>query len=180
VPEYDNQQMLRQLRELTYEMEPSAVIYNKPCKMHRDMAFFSDGPSKGYAFAGQIVAAQPLSENKLLQDCLDAVNKMLQTRFNAILINVYKNGEKYIGAHSDAEASLDTTNSPVVGIAYGATRMFRIRDKKTGERRCDYKQQAGTLLCMEGDFQKEFKHEVPVEKKVRDERISLTFRCHVK
>jgi hypothetical protein len=32
---------------------------------------------------------------------------------------------------------------------------------------------------MGGDFQKEFTHEVPIEKKVREGRYSLTFRQHL-
>ena len=34
------------------------------------------------------------------------------------------------------------------------------------------------LLHMGGDFQKEFTHEIPIEKKVKEPRISFTFRYH--
>ena len=33
---------------------------------------------------------------------------------------------------------------------------------------------------MGGNFQKEFTHEIPIEKKVLDTRYSLTFRRHMK
>jgi len=36
------------------------------------------------------------------------------------------------------------------------------------------------IWIMGGDFQKEFTHEVPVEKRVKDKRISFTFRKHLK
>ncbi len=36
------------------------------------------------------------------------------------------------------------------------------------------------VIAMKGDFQKEFTHEVPVEKKVTNERYSFTFRKHIK
>jgi len=32
---------------------------------------------------------------------------------------------------------------------------------------------------MQGEFQKEFTHEIPIQKKILDERISLTFRKHI-
>ena len=32
---------------------------------------------------------------------------------------------------------------------------------------------------MAGNFQKEFTHEIPIQKKVSDERISFTFRKHL-
>jgi len=37
-----------------------------------------------------------------------------------------------------------------------------------------------SVIQMSGDFQKEFTHEVPVQKKVLEERISFTFRKHNK
>ena len=33
---------------------------------------------------------------------------------------------------------------------------------------------------MAGDFQKEFTHEIPAEKKIKEGRISFTFRKHLK
>ena len=35
-----------------------------------------------------------------------------------------------------------------------------------------------SMLQMGGDFQKEFTHEIPIEKKVKEPRISFTFRKH--
>ena len=35
------------------------------------------------------------------------------------------------------------------------------------------------IIQMAGDFQKEFTHEIPVEKKVDSVRYSLTFRKHL-
>jgi hypothetical protein len=35
------------------------------------------------------------------------------------------------------------------------------------------------IIQMAGDFQKEFTHEIPVEKKVKDVRYSFTFRRHL-
>lgn len=39
---------------------------------------------------------------------------------------------------------------------------------------------SGCLFVMDGDFQKEFTHEIPAQKKVTEMRISLTFRKHIK
>ena len=64
-------------------------------------------------------------------------------------------------------------------ISLGATRIFRCRNKKTLEK-YDIEVKNGQLLAMCGNFQKEFTHEVPIQKTVRDERISLTFRRHSK
>ena len=37
---------------------------------------------------------------------------------------------------------------------------------------------SNSIIHMGGDFQKEFTHGIPVEKKVKEERYSLTFRKH--
>jgi len=69
----------------------------------------------------------------------------------------------------------------VAGICYGpAIRTFRIRNKETKKIILDHKHMPCSLLIMEGDFQKEFTHEIPIEKKIKEERISLTFRYHTK
>ena len=117
---------------------------------------------------------------KMLSPLLEEINNSLNTNFNGILVNRYKNGEKYLSAHSDDENGLDKKNKMVVGLCYGAgIRKFRIRDKITKKIVLDYDQQPGTLLVMQGNFQQQFTHEIPVQKKVKDERISITFRNHI-
>jgi alkylated DNA repair dioxygenase AlkB len=44
----------------------------------------------------------------------------------------------------------------------------------------DVQTRHGQLLVMEGDFQKEYTHEIPVQKKVKIPRLSLTARYHSK
>lgn len=160
----------------TYE-EPPIMIMGRECRQRRDVSFYSD-ESKGYAYSGQFMPALPLAKAPILQDLLPKINASLGTKFNAILVNRYRNGEKYLSAHSDDERALDTRNNMVVGIAYGGVRNFRIRDKKTKAIVLDHDHQPCELLIMQGDFQKEFTHEIPVQKKVTTERISLTFRHH--
>jgi alkylated DNA repair dioxygenase AlkB len=70
--------------------------------------------------------------------------------------------------------------SGVVAISYGATRKFRIRDKITKEIVVDIPTLSNNIMHMGGDFQKEFTHEIPIEKTVKDARYSFTFRNHNK
>ena len=169
---------LLQLLQLLLTVEPEITVMGKICRQRRNVGFFSD-ESTGYRYSGQTLPAFPLSSVPFLKSILQAVNLSLGTSFNGILVNSYINGEKYIGAHSDNESGLDKGGrNMVVSIAYGAVRTFRIRDKETKKIVLDYPHTPGTLLVMEGDFQKEFTHEIPVQKKVKEERISLTFRHH--
>lgn len=153
---------------------PPIKVFGKEGIQHRDVGFFSD-ESKGYRYSGQIITSKPLKKCPGYT-IMDDVNEDLGTSFNGILVNRYANGDDYIGAHSDDESAL--SGNMVAGLSFGATRKFRIRDKKTGHIVLDYKWEHGTLIVMKGDFQKEFTHEIPVQRKVELPRISLTFRKH--
>ena len=92
------------------------------------------------------------------------------------MVNLYVDGNDSIGDHSDDEASLGKEG--VISIASGATRKFRIRDKSSRKIVKDIEMEHGMILQMNGDFQKEFTHGIPVEKRIKDSRISFTFRHH--
>ena len=164
--------------KLTLEHEPSIVVHGKQCNQRRNVGFFSN-KSEGYSYSRQIMKSQPL-DNQIMINLLAKVNKTLDTTFNGILVNEYIDGTKIVGKHSDSETGLDKKRLSVAGIAYGATRIFRIRDIKSGEIILDYEHESCSLIVMDGDFQKEFTHEIPTQKKVKESRISLTFRHHLK
>lgn len=96
--------------------------------------------------------------------------------FNGCYTNLYRDGSDHIGAHADKEIG---SGDIVAGVAFGATRTFRIRDIVTKKIVLDIAHESGMLLVMEGDFQKEFLHEVPVQKRILLPRISFTFRRHL-
>ena len=127
-----------------------------------------------------MIPAQTLSSNIILPWIMENVNKLLGTNFNAILINKYSDGSKNLGPHSDDEKALDQSKRMVVGLAFGATRLFRITRKDTGEKVLDYEHKSGTLIVMDGDFQSEFKHAIPKQLRVKDSRTSITFRYHLR
>ena len=161
--------------------EPPIMMMGKMCKQRRNVGFFSD-ESKGYKYSGQFMPSFPLVDAPILQQLLPKLNKSLGTTFNGVLVNSYINGEKYLSYHSDEERNLDKSGRKmVVGLAYGAVRTFRIRKKengKAGEIVLDFQHRPRTLIVMEGDFQQEFTHEIPIQKKIKEERISITFRHH--
>lgn len=167
------------LKEVFCYEEPPIIIANRECRQRRNVAFYSD-ESEGYKYSGQTMKSLPLSNVPLFPLLLEEINNSLNTNFNGILVNRYINGEKYLSAHSDDEHGLDKNNKMVVGLSYGpGIRNFRIRDKVTKEIILNYDQKPCTLLVMQGEFQKEFTHEIPIQKLIKEERISLTFRNHI-
>jgi alkylated DNA repair dioxygenase AlkB len=178
IPNY-TEDIYPELSQLPLEIRPPIVVRGRECRQRRDVGFFSD-ESIGYKYSGQMMKSVPLANAPILQKLLPLLNASLSTNFNGILVNRYTSGEDYLSAHSDDEQGLDKTGrNMVVGIAYGpGVRTFRIRNKHTKEIVLDFKHDSSTLIVMEGAFQQEFTHEIPVQKKVTGERISITFRHH--
>lgn len=152
---------------------PEIIVYGKKCLQRRSIGFFSD-ESLGYKYSGKIEKSQPLTQNlKLL---LNYINKKFESDFNGILVNKYKNGNDYISEHSDNEKEI--SDKGVISVSYGAVRKFRIRNKITKKIVQDIPTENYQIIEMAGNFQKEFLHGIPIEKKVKEERISFTFRKH--
>jgi alkylated DNA repair dioxygenase AlkB len=156
-------------------VNPPIRIYGKNCIQHRSIGFFSN-KSIGYYYSGKLAASQNLTPN--IQKLLDLINRKFSTEFNGILVNKYLDGNDYIGKHSDDEANLSDIG--VVSISFGAIRKFRIRDKLNNRIVLDIPTNPYEIIHMGGDFQKEFTHEIPIEKKIKDVRYSFTFRKHLK
>lgn len=152
---------------------PEILVFNKICYQNRAVGFFSD-KSHGYHYSRKLMPSQPLGDT--LSELLEMTNEIFATSFNGILVNYYANGNESIGDHSDDESGLH--NGMVVALSLGAERKFRIRDKNTKKIVKDVKTTHSTYLVMNGDFQKEFTHGIPVEKKITEGRYSFTFRYH--
>lgn len=100
--------------------------------------------------------------------------------YNYCLLNHYRNGEEYMGYHSDSEASLDP-HTPIASVSLGITRNFDIRPRKKDSegkrsRVARLPLGDGDLLLMFYPMQRCYEHGIPVEKKLTGERINLTFR----
>lgn len=92
--------------------------------------------------------------------------------YNAVLSNLYRNGNDSVGLHSDAEPEM----GPVVAsVSLGAERLFRLKRHDGGVAFAE-RLPHGSLLIMSGATQKNFKHEVPKEPEIVEQRINLTFR----
>ena len=156
-------------------VNPKIKIFGKEAIQHRSVGFFSN-TSGGYYFSGQLAESIPLTCNMVI--LLDKINILFKSDFTGILVNKYNDGCDYIGAHSDNEKHLDNSYG-VVAISYGAVRKFRIKNKITKEKVIDVPTLSNSIIHMGGEFQNEFTHEIPIEKKIKNVRYSLTFRKHI-
>ena len=159
--------------DIELEEQPEIIIFGKKCKQQRNVGFFSN-ESIGYKYSKKMMESKPLSESMI--ELLRIINMEIGAEFNGILVNKYMDGNDYISAHSDDETGLDSVG--VVSISYGSERIFRIRDKATKEIVCDESTTHCSILHMGGNFQKVYTHEIPIQKKIKEPRISFTFRKH--
>jgi alkylated DNA repair dioxygenase AlkB len=155
------------------EERPEIIIFGKKCKQQRNVGFFSN-ESIGYSYSKKMMESKPLSQS--MSELLLLTNMIVGAEFNGILVNKYMDGNDYISAHSDDETGLDSVG--VISISYGSERIFRIRDRETKEIMCDELTTHCSILHMGGDFQKLYTHEIPIQKKIKEPRISFTFRKH--
>jgi len=115
-----------------------------------------------------------------LADIRRKLQQTLETQFNFVLLNNYRNGEDSMGWHSDDEYELG--GEPVIAsLSLGATRRFRIRPHRrpgAGGRRSSWKLELanGSLLVMWGHSQSGFQHCVPKSAGATGARINLTYR----
>lgn len=100
---------------------------------------------------------------------------LAQQPFNSVLLNWYKDGEDYMGWHSDDEKVLGP--APIVAmLSLGAQRDFLFRLKTDHKMKHKIELEDASWLIMNASTQVLWQHSLPIRKRIKEERISLTFR----
>lgn len=141
--------------------------------LSRCQCWFSD-PGVSYRYHAQLQNARGLSP--LLEALRQVVQAATGRRFNAVLANLYRDGEDRVAWHADDDPDLGALTE-IASLSFGATRHFDWRPKAgiAGEA-ARMPLPSGTLLFMRAPFQRDWEHAVLPEPDVRTPRINLTFR----
>ncbi len=153
--------------------QPRLKLFGKSVRSPRLAAWYGD-PQAIYAYSG--VVNEPLPWFDALAQLRRRVEAHTGSRFNSVLLNLYRNGDDAMGWHSDDEAELDRT-AVIASLSLGATRRFVMRHKRRKD--LDSVQiplRHGSLLVMAGETQRHWRHAVPRTKRPVGARINLTFR----
>ena len=156
--------------EVTW-VEREIVLYGKRILQPRLVGWAGEVP---YRYSGQTLEPRPFTDT--VRALTARVNAFADARFNHVLLNRYRDGRDNMGMHADDEPELGP--DPVVAtLSLGATRRLTLlpRRPRDGERRA-LELPAGSLLVMRGACQRRFRHGIPREPRVTEERVSLTFR----
>jgi alkylated DNA repair dioxygenase AlkB len=129
-------------------------------------------PGIRYSYSNNLLQTQ--SWTPLLSGIRDRIETYLNFPFNSVLVNLYRNGNDYVGWHSDNEQELGEQPF-IASLTFGAERQFEFRHKKSSENG-QVLLRSGTLLLMQPAFQHHWLHSVPVDQNVTEGRINLTFR----
>lgn len=103
------------------------------------------------------------------------VRTHLGVPFNAVGLNLYRDGRDSVAPHGDHLYEL-REGFPIALVSLGATRRMAIRTTAAPSRTTHVDLEAGSLLVMDYATQRHYTHAVPKTREAVGERISLAFR----
>ncbi|GAA0690044.1 alpha-ketoglutarate-dependent dioxygenase AlkB [Marinobacterium maritimum] len=146
-------------------------LFGREHLVPRLQAFMSD-PGIHYTYSGLRLAGEPWLPALLpLKQQLEA---LCGQPFNALLLNLYRDGQDCMGWHADNEPELGP-NPTIASISLGAPRRFRLRHNTSRDTEA-LTLEHGSLLLMAGSTQHHWQHSLPRTRRCQDPRINLTFR----
>ncbi|WP_347160261.1 alpha-ketoglutarate-dependent dioxygenase AlkB family protein [Pontibacter chitinilyticus] len=163
----------RLLEQVDWQQE-NIKLFGKLLPMPRLTAWYGD---KSYTYSGLRNEPQPWLP--VLLELKAQVEKVSGTKYNSVLLNLYRNGQDSMGWHADNEPELGPQPS-IASLSLGGERRFALKHRA----RKDLKPirltlTHGSLLLMQGGTQHHWLHHIPKTSRAVQPRINLTFR-HVK
>ncbi|RPI14464.1 MAG: alpha-ketoglutarate-dependent dioxygenase AlkB [Lysobacterales bacterium] len=171
-PEPEAHELFGELRATIDWHQEEIRMYGRPVRVPRLVAWHGD-PEAVYTYSGTEHLPRPWTP--ALERVRRRVEALTGHAFNAVLLNLYRDGRDGMGWHADDEPELGL--EPVVASAsFGATRRFCLRHRRRRELKLDVPLGHGSLLLMYGATQRHWLHAVPKTRQAVGPRVNLTFR----
>ena len=151
--------------------QPQIQVFGKLHRIPRLQSFIADN-NVNYSYSKQTLCSERWPS--VLDDMRMRLQKTYGYRFNALLVNWYRDGNDCMGWHSDDEPEL-CINPFIVSISLGASRKFVIKEK-TSKTTYNILLENGSGLLMHSTSQSDYQHALPKQTRVKGGRINLTFR----
>jgi alkylated DNA repair dioxygenase AlkB len=159
------------LRETSWQQQV-ITVYGRAIASPRLSAWHGDSDAV-YSYSG--LRLEPAPWTPTLRIVRERVEALAATRFNSVLLNLYRDGQDSMGWHSDDEPELG--RDPVIAsVSFGAARRFLMQHKKR-RLRVELRLEDGDVLVLGGATQHCWRHHVPKTRQPTGARINLTFRC---
>ena len=147
-------------------------LYGEVHDVPRLTAWYGD-PNKSYEYSG--IKLKTRLWNAALLKIREKIERISKTKFNSVLLNLYRSGSDSVLWHSDDEPELG--KNPVIGsLSLGEAREFQMKHKYNRDLKQNILLQHGSFLLMKGKTQHNWLHQIPKRKNLKGERINLTFR----
>lgn len=130
-----------------------------------------------YEYSGIMCNPEPWT--KELLDIKKVIEHFMPGQnFNSVLLNLYRDGSDKVSWHADDEKGLGL-NPTIASVSLGATRRFDLKHKTDEDQKLQIELTPGSLIVMTGTLQHHWLHQIPVQKRIKEPRINLTYRTIV-
>lgn len=164
--------LFKSLLEKIEWKQDKIMMYGKELPLPRLSAWYGEN-NKPYTYSG--INLKPLPWSEELLQIKAKIEDVAKVKFTSVLLNRYRDGQDYVGWHTDAEKELG--RNPVIGsVNFGATRKFQLRRIDNHSEKFEVELKHGTFLVMQGTTQHFWQHQVPKTAIKIGERLNLTFR----
>lgn len=157
--------------ELEWSQRP-IVVFGREVLQPRLIAWAG---ARAYRYSGQILP--PRAFGPVLEGLCREVEETTGLAFDHVLLNRYRDGQDHMGMHADDEPELGE-NPQIAALSLGVRRRFVLepKPKKLRKRRVSLSLEPGSLMVMGGRIQHGWRHGVPKQASVHEERVNVTFR----
>ena len=158
--------------ETTPWQKDNISVYGKTYEQPRLTSLYGLN-EKPYSYSN--ISMHPNPMTPILKDLLSKIENKTEHSFNAVLLNLYRDGKDSNGWHADNEKELGE-NPIIASISLGQERYFHLKHREIKEERFKIKLAHGSLLLMAGALQHHWLHQIPKTTRPLKQRINLTFR----
>ncbi len=160
------------LRDEVEWKQEEALLFGKRQPIPRLTAWFGDSQGT-YTYSG--IKMRPTPWTEVLAEIRDRTGMVAETKFNSVLLNLYRDGQDSVGWHADNEPELGP--APTIGsVSLGETRRFHFRHIDGSQETVSVELHHGDVVVMRGSTQQIWQHQVPKTQRTVGPRINLTFR----
>lgn len=162
--------LFTRLLDQTPWQQETIMMYGVEKLVPRLIAWYGDAD---YTYSRRTHRALPMTPDLL--DLKQRAEAAAATRFNSVLLNLYRTGQDSVAWHADDEKDLGP--EPVIAsVSIGAERDFKLKHKAGQIKPVTLTLGHGSCLVMGAGLQRDWHHAIPKTARPVGPRINLTFR----
>ena len=149
------------------------TMYGKTHPLPRQTAWYGE---EGLVHSYSGIRMVAISWTPIFLKLKIQLEKELNTKFNSVLVNYYRDGNDHMSYHSDDEKELGI-NPIIASLSFGETRSFQLKHKYDSNKKTfSLPITNGSLVVMKDELQHFWVHKITKTAKKIGPRLNLTFR----